>query len=80
LFTHLCPTIHLTQSLCLSVPCAASCPASLVSIANSNSVSTISMPAPTAATNIVVLALTLTTPMVIGPTLTPPPNSPPHAV
>src|SRR5205823_6368610 len=56
----------LTQSPCLSAPCAVSHLASLASIANSNSVPTISISVPTAATSIVVLALTLTTPMVIG--------------
>ena len=75
---HRYPALRLTQPPCLSVPCAVSRPASLASIANSNSASTISMPAPTAATSIVVLALTLTTPMVIGPTLIPPSNSPPR--
>src|SRR5207253_4987423 len=69
----------LTQSPCLSVPCAVSHPASLASIANSNSVPTISISVPTVATSIVVLALTLTTPMVIGPTLTPASNSPPRS-
>ena len=70
----------LTQSPCLSVPCAVSHPASLASIANSNSVPTISISVPTVATSIVVLALTLTAPMVIGPTLTPASSSPPHCV
>src|SRR5689334_18396638 len=69
---------RLMQTPCLSASCAVLRPASLASIANSNSVSTIFISAPTAAPSIVAFALTLTTPTVIGPTLTPPPNSPPR--
>ncbi|HEY2114445.1 MAG TPA: hypothetical protein VGJ51_05120 [Candidatus Angelobacter sp.] len=69
-----------TQSLCLSVPFAASRPASLVSIAKSNSAPTIFIPALTVATSIAVIALTLTTPMVTGLILTRLSSSPRHKV